>query len=73
MPYRALIPRQVLHRFLLESQSEFGFQLNDPLTGLRVIRNDLLNDWQPKSKGFGIETELNTESQIVTLLETAVN
>ena len=34
-------------------------KLNDPLTGLRVIRNDLLNDWQPKSKGFGIETELN--------------
>ena len=36
-----------------------GVKLNDPLTGLRVIRYDLLNDWKPKSKGFGIEVELN--------------
>ena len=36
-----------------------GVKLNDPLTGLRVIRYDLLNGWKPKSKGFGIEVELN--------------
>ncbi|MFC1486073.1 glycosyltransferase family 2 protein [Thermoproteota archaeon] len=36
-----------------------GFQLNDPLTGLRVIRYDLVNSWKPKSQGFGIEVELN--------------
>jgi len=36
-----------------------GVKLNDPLTGLRVIRYDVLNGWKPKSKGFGIEIELN--------------
>ena len=35
------------------------FQLNDPLTGLRVIRYGLVNSWKPKSQGFGIEVELN--------------
>ena len=33
--------------------------LIDPLTGLRVIRYNLLNRWKPKSKGFGIEVEIN--------------
>lgn len=36
-----------------------GVKLNDPLTGLRVIRYDLLNGWKPKSQGFEIEVELN--------------
>jgi len=36
-----------------------GIQLNDPLTGLRVIRWDLLRNWTPKSSGFDIEIELN--------------
>ena len=36
-----------------------GCQLNDPLTGLRVIRWDLLRNWRPKSVGFDIEVELN--------------
>jgi glycosyltransferase involved in cell wall biosynthesis len=36
-----------------------GVNLNDPLTGLRVIRFDLLKDWKPKSMGFDIEVELN--------------
>jgi dolichol-phosphate hexosyltransferase len=36
-----------------------GVSLRDPLTGLRVIRWELLKDWKPKSKGFDIEVELN--------------
>jgi len=35
-------------------------RLNDPLSGLRVIRADLLNCWTPKSKGFDIEAEINS-------------
>ena len=36
-----------------------GVDLQDPLTGLRVIRADILRDWTIKSKGFDIEVELN--------------
>ena len=36
-----------------------GVKLNDPLTGLRVIRYELLKGWKPKSMGFDIEVELN--------------
>ncbi|MCW4003147.1 MAG: glycosyltransferase family 2 protein [Candidatus Bathyarchaeota archaeon] len=36
-----------------------GMSLNDPLTGLRVIRADLLRNWNPLSKDFDIEVELN--------------
>jgi glycosyltransferase involved in cell wall biosynthesis len=36
-----------------------GVDLNDPLTGLRVVRWNILKDWKPVSKGFDIETELN--------------
>jgi len=36
-----------------------GVPLNDPLTGLRVIRADILRNWNIKSKGFDIEVELN--------------
>ncbi len=36
-----------------------GVNLRDPLTGLRVIRGEILRDWRPKSKGFDIEVELN--------------
>ena len=36
-----------------------GVRLSDPLTGLRVVRYDLLKDWTPLSKGFDIESELN--------------
>lgn len=36
-----------------------GVHLNDPLTGLRVIRWDILKNWEPKSKGFDIEAEIN--------------
>jgi dolichol-phosphate mannosyltransferase len=36
-----------------------GVKLRDPLTGLRVVRWDIIRDWQPKSKGFDVEAELN--------------
>ena len=36
-----------------------GINLRDPLTGLRVVRADILKGWAPKSKGFDIEVELN--------------
>ena len=36
-----------------------GVNLNDPLSGLRVLRWDILKGWTPKSDGFDIEVELN--------------
>lgn len=36
-----------------------GVSLHDPLTGLRVIRAEILRDWVVKSQGFDIEIELN--------------
>jgi dolichol-phosphate mannosyltransferase len=36
-----------------------GVELNDPLTGLRVVRAEILRDWIVKSEGFDIEVELN--------------
>jgi dolichol-phosphate mannosyltransferase len=36
-----------------------GVQMRDPLTGVRVVRAEILRDWMPKSKGFDIEVELN--------------
>ena len=36
-----------------------GVELKDPLTGLRVVRREILKGWKPKSKGFDIEVELN--------------
>jgi hypothetical protein len=33
--------------------------MRDPLTGLRVIRGEILREWMPRSKGFDIEVELN--------------
>lgn len=36
-----------------------GVKLNDPYTGLRLIRFELLKGWKPKSDGFDIEAELN--------------
>jgi glycosyltransferase involved in cell wall biosynthesis len=38
-----------------------GVTLQDPLTGLRVIRAGILKKWQIKSKGFDIEVEMNSE------------
>jgi dolichol-phosphate mannosyltransferase len=36
-----------------------GVQLADPLTGLRVVRAEILRGWNVKSRGFDIEVELN--------------
>ena len=48
------------NRFLAWTQRLLnGVHLNDPLTGLRVIRWPILKNWVPRSKGFDIEAEMN--------------
>lgn len=48
------------NRFLAWTQRLLnGVDLIDPLTGLRVIRWRILKNWEPKSKGFDIEAEIN--------------
>ena len=48
------------NRFLAWTQRLInGVHLNDPLTGLRIIRWQILKNWEPKSKGFDIEAEIN--------------
>ena len=37
-----------------------GVKLHDPLSGLRVVRAEILQKWKPKSKGFDVEAELNS-------------
>lgn len=37
-----------------------GAKLDDPLTGLRVVRWEILKRWRPRSQGFDIEVELNS-------------
>ena len=36
-----------------------GIALVDPLSGLRVVRAEILRNWKVKSKGFDVEVELN--------------
>lgn len=36
-----------------------GVKLEDPLSGLRVVRSEVLDNWKPKSKGFDVEAEMN--------------
>lgn len=36
-----------------------GVKMRDPLTGLRVVRWEILSVWKPKSKSFDIEAELD--------------
>jgi dolichol-phosphate hexosyltransferase len=38
-----------------------GINLQDPLTGLRVVRTEILKNWNVKSDGFDIEVELNQQ------------
>jgi len=48
------------NRFLAIAQRFLnGVDLNDPLTGLRVVRWEILKGWKPKSKGFDVEAEMN--------------
>jgi glycosyltransferase involved in cell wall biosynthesis len=37
-----------------------GVRLGDPLSGLRVVRSEILDNWKPKSKGFDVEAEMNS-------------
>jgi glycosyltransferase involved in cell wall biosynthesis len=37
-----------------------GVKLYDPLSGLRVVRREILDSWKVKSKGFDVEAELNS-------------
>lgn len=36
-----------------------GIDLRDPLSGLRVVRWEILKNWEPQSDGFDVEVELN--------------
>lgn len=36
-----------------------GVDLQDPLTGLRTVRWQILKHWKPKARGFDVEVELN--------------
>jgi glycosyltransferase involved in cell wall biosynthesis len=36
-----------------------GIKLGDPLSGLRVVRANILESWKPKSRGFDVEAEMN--------------
>lgn len=36
-----------------------GVKLGDPLSGMRIVRSELLAGWKPKSKGFDVEAEMN--------------
>ena len=49
------------NKFLAEMQHILnGIRLNDPLSGLRVVRTEILRNWILKSKGFDVEAEINT-------------
>jgi len=50
-------------------------KLNDPLSGLRVVRWDILRNWTPRSSGFDIEVELNhfIEKQGYEIIEVPIS
>ncbi len=52
-----------------------GIHLSDPLTGLRVVRAEILRNWKVKSKGFDIEVELNhrVEREGFGIIEIPIN
>jgi glycosyltransferase involved in cell wall biosynthesis len=52
-----------------------GVSLADPLTGLRVVRAEILRKWQVQSKGFDIEVELNhhVEREGFGIMEVPIN
>jgi glycosyltransferase involved in cell wall biosynthesis len=68
-------PFYIGNRFLALAQRFLNnVNLSDPLTGLRVIRWNILKDWKPKSKGFDIEAEMNhlVENHGYEIFETAI-
>jgi dolichol-phosphate hexosyltransferase len=52
-----------------------GVALDDPLTGLRVVRAGILRKWKVKSKGFDVEVELNhhVEREGFSIVEVPIN
>ena len=36
-----------------------GVKLDDPLSGLRAVRSEIFERWNPKSRGFDVEVEMN--------------
>ncbi len=52
-----------------------GVPLKDPLTGLRVVRSEILRNWKVKSKGFDVEVELNhhVERLGFSIMEVPIN
>jgi dolichol-phosphate mannosyltransferase len=53
-------PFYVGNRMLAFAQSVLnGVKLEDPLSGLRIVRSEILDGWRPKSKGFDVEAEMN--------------
>ena len=46
----------------------------DPLTGLRVVRWNIIKNWTPKSRGFDIEAEMNqfVERQGYEIIESEI-
>ena len=64
------------NRLIALAQHTFnGVKLNDPLSGLRVTRADILRDWKPKSRGFDIEAALNflVEREGYRIVEIPIN
>jgi len=54
-------PFYIGNRFLSLAQTVMnGVKLEDPLSGLRVVRSEILDGWKPKSKGFDVEAEMNS-------------
>lgn len=53
-----------LHHFLNK------VPLRDPLSGLRMVKVDVIADWSPKAQGFDIECEMNSYVQNVKRLLT---
>ena len=48
------------NRFLALAQHLVnGIDLQDPLSGLRVLRSELITRWEPKSQHFDVEAEMN--------------
>jgi len=48
------------NRFLAFTHNLFnGIALDDPLTGLRVVRAEILRNWQIRSDSFDVEVEMN--------------
>jgi glycosyltransferase involved in cell wall biosynthesis len=48
------------NRFLAFAQHIVnGIKLRDPLSGLRIVRWEILRGWKPRSKEFDVEAEMN--------------